>query len=92
MEYSYKDFTGRNLTGHTIEPQVITGSCFSQEKPDTAVFPQNMTGVTFVNCNLDNCAIPEGNTVIGGSTRRFCVQEDGFDWLVDGDNNPIERL
>lgn len=89
MNYSHKDFTGRNLTAHKIEPQVIRGSCFSQETPDSVVFPADMTGVTFEYCNLDNCVIPAGNTVIGGSQRRFQVQNDLNDWEIDEQNIPL---
>jgi hypothetical protein len=50
-----------------------------------------MTGTTFVNCNLDNCFIPPGNTVTGGSQRRYISNADG-DWLVDADNNIVGPL
>lgn len=92
-KYSRKDFTGRDLS-HELDMNDITiyGSCFSQEQLDRHIFPEDMSGVTFVNCNLDNCFIPEGNDVVGGSRRRFQVQEDGFDWLLDENNNPVEKI
>lgn len=89
MDYSRKDFTGRNLTEHKIDPQEIVGSCFSQETPDSEVFPADMQGVTFINCNLMNCKIPEGNTVIDCWTTRFRVQNDGNDWEIDEKGNPL---
>ena len=93
MIYSNKDFTGRNLSQATdLDGQTIINSCFSQEIPDTHVFPDGMKNVTFINCNLDNCFIPSGNIVQGGSQRRFKVQQDGFDWIVDANNNPVERI
>jgi len=93
MTYSFNDFTGANLSGKTDMFDIeIRSSCFSQEKPDSNIFPQNMSGVTFINCNLDNCIIPAGNAVIDCSQRRFKAQDDGFDWLIDKNNNPIERL
>lgn len=70
---------------------VVYGSCFSCETPDQHIFRDDMTGVTFYNCNLDNCFIPDGNKVIGGSQRRFEVQNDMRDWLVDEEGNP-EKL
>ncbi len=93
MPYSRKDFTGQNLTERTdMSGQTITGSCFSQEVPDTVVFPAAMSGVTFINCNLDNCFIPEGNTVEGGSTRRFEMQNDLNDWEIDESGDPVRLV
>ena len=81
MPYSHKDFTGRFLGERTdMNGLTIKGSCFSQEKPDTHCFPEDMTGVTFEYCNLDNCFIPAGNTVVEGSQRRYEVQNDGNEW------------
>ncbi len=88
-----KDFTGHDLTKKVIAPgTVIFGSCFSREKPDSKVFPDSMTGVTFLFCNLDNVVIPAGCTVIACSQRRFLVQNDGCDWIVDGTNKPVEPI
>lgn len=93
MDFSHKDFTGRNLSDRKdMSDTVITGSCFSQENPDTHVFPEGMAGVTFVNCNLDNCFIPAGNSVQGGSQRRFMTMPDGQDWLVDAALQPVAML
>jgi hypothetical protein len=47
------------------------------------IFPDDMTGVTFYNCNLDNVYVPPGNTVIGGSQRRIKVQNDWEDWILE---------
>lgn len=92
-DYSRKDFTGKTLIDKTdMDDLIITGSCFSQEKPDSHIFPENMTGTTLVACNLDNCFIPPGNTVEGGSRNRFLVQEDGYDWIIDENNVPIQRI
>lgn len=89
-DYSHKDFTNRNLLDRTdLDGQYIRSSCFSQEKPDTQVFPDSMSGVTFVNCNLDNCIIPDGNEVIDCSTTRYEVQNDLNDWEVDEEGNPL---
>ena len=93
MDYSNKDFTNSILTKvKDLNGQVIRGSCFGKEVPDTKVFPADMRDVTFINCNLDNCLIPEGNTVIDCTTRRYKVQEDGEDWIIDKDLKPIEPV
>lgn len=87
--FSHKDFTGQSLIERDISPQEIIGSCFAQDCPDTPCFPPGMQGVTFVNCNLENCVIPEGNFVIGGETRRVLLQNDGNLWEVDENNSPL---
>lgn len=96
-EYSFRDFTHRKLTDHGIiesdlSNKIIYASCFSQENPDSHIFPEDMTGVMFYNCNLDNVYIPPGNTVIGGSQRRFKVQNDLRDWEIDGTDTPKEVI
>lgn len=89
MNYSHKDFTGQSLIDRTdLDGQTITGSCFSHEITDTHIFPDDMEGVTFINCNLDNCFIPVGNFVQGGSQRRF-LAIDGVDTFLDIDNKPV---
>ena len=91
MKYSFKDYT--NSPRVDIPNDVVVyATMFLQEMPDSHIFPENMKGVTFVNCNLDNVYIPEGNTVIGGSHKRFKVQNDLRDWLIDENNKPIELI
>ncbi len=88
-EFSFKDFTGRS----NLEVLgIIYGSCFSQEIPDSRIFPDTMTGVTFIKCNLDNVFIPNGNTVIDCSQRRFKVQNDLNDWITDDKGVPTEPI
>ena len=77
----------------SIPPEsIVCRASLGQETPDTKLFNDDMTGVTFVEGNLDNVFIPDGNTVIGASQKRFKVQEDGFDWLIDAEGKPIERI
>ena len=72
---------------------VVYASSFYQEGfLDAQVFPKDMKGVTFINCNLDNCFIPEGNIVIGGTQKRIMVQNDLNDWILDEDNNPVKPV
>lgn len=71
---------------------VIYRSSFYWEQPDSKPFRDDMRGVTFVNCNLDNLIIPNGNTVIGGSQRKFKAQADGEDWIVNDQKQPLEPL
>jgi len=70
----------------------IIGSCFAQDNPFTDVFPSGITGVTFVNCNLNNCNIPAGNIIQGGSNKHHKAQNDGEEWIVNNNLKPIEPL
>ncbi|MBU2249108.1 MAG: hypothetical protein KKD77_20340 [Gammaproteobacteria bacterium] len=68
----------------------IIGACFYQDTPYSDVFPKDIRGVIFRNCNLDNCNIPAGATVISGTNKQILDQTDGEYWIVDRDLNPIE--
>jgi len=90
---SSKDFTGRDLTlSNLITDITIYGTCFSQENPDSIVFPEGSSNITFINCNLDNCILPANSIILGRQPIRFKVQEDGLDWEIDINNNPIRCL
>ena len=92
-KYSYKDFTGRDLSERKdMSSIVIYSSCFSQEKPGSLSLPSNLTGTTFIACNLDNVSVPAGNTVIDCSVRKFKAQNDLEDWIVDDSLVPIEPV
>lgn len=92
-KYSQKDFTGWDLSGRKdMDGITIYGSNFSQETPDAITLPANLSGATFLNCNLDNVFIPPGNVVTGGSQKRFKAQNDLADWIVDSHNVPIEPI
>lgn len=89
---SLRDFTGRIFTLDDLNGKVIYGSCFSNTNLDAHIFSEGMLGVTFIKCNLDNVFIPEGNTVIDCSQRKIQVQNDGNDWEIDEDGNPIHPV
>lgn len=92
--YDDKDCTGWDLSDRTdMDGITIHGLCLSNEAPNAQVLPPTLTGVTFIACNLDNVHIPDGNIVDPScSTRRFKVQNDGEDWLIDGDGNPTSPV
>lgn len=92
MIYTNCDYTGWDLSGCTdMSGRTIEGMCLSQCTP-RAVLPADLTGTTFVDCNLDNVVVPEGNTLIRTANRRYLAQEDGNDWEVDENDNPIKIL
>ena len=95
--YSFKDFTGQSLLDVPVEDlnnTTIRGSCFSQEsRGDAVIFRPGLLGVTFERCNLDNVFVTPGNTIAEDcSHRRFLVQKDAQDWLVDESLAPLEPL
>lgn len=92
-KYSQKDFTGKTLLeAKDLEGIVIFGSCFSQETPDTKVFPESVKNLTFYNCNLSNVLIQPGWITIGCQETRYKVQIDGKDWEIDANNMPVRKL
>ena len=91
-EYSFKNHAGGNLAEADLNGKTIYASTFASEQPGTQVFHPEIIGVTFIKCNLDNVVIPDGNTLIECSTKRFKAQDDGYDWIVDENNVPVERI
>lgn len=94
---SFKDFTGADLSDQTIPPGEIVGSCFAQEGGGRAIFPQDMRGVHFRRCNLDNVIVPPGNTVETDghdacTMKRISVQNDLRDWEVDEQGEPLKVI
>jgi hypothetical protein len=91
--YSNKDMTGWDLSDRTDMSGIyIEGLCLSQETPDAQVLPKDLTGTTFVACNLSNVVVPDGNILIDCHTTRFEAQNDLMDWKIDEENNPIEPV
>ena len=102
QKYSYKDFRDMNfldIDAVEFSDTIIVGTCFSQtlwykNKPRRVkIFPDDITGVIFKECNLDNVYIPPGNTVDGGTNKFFKTMEDGQFWILDENNRkPIAPL
>jgi len=96
QKYSFGDFLDQSFVDAPVEEfnnTTIKGSCFYQQYfIDSEIFPIGMTGVTFEDCNLDNVLIPAGNTIIGGCNNKVRIQNDGDDWVVDSNLNPIEPV
>ena len=98
-KYSYRDLSSRwgkfkDVPAEEINDTEIIGSGFGQNGiPYSQCFPEGMKGVLFTSCNLDNCIIPNGNTVGEGCTNKHhMVMNDGENWIVDEDLKPIEPL
>lgn len=96
-----EEFSGKTFYSFVDIPDgvIIYSSVFNQPTPDTHIFREDMTSVTFICASLDNVFIPEGNIVMNevnggtcGSQIRFEVQNDLQEWIVDEENNPIEPI
>lgn len=64
---SFKDYSQmdvRHLASVLTPGKIIYRTQFYWEFPDATPFPDDMNGVTFVYCTLENLIIPSGNTVI----------------------------
>jgi hypothetical protein len=100
-KYSYQAFpyhglSFKNEKAEDFNNTEIVGTSFYQECLEADkdvvkdIFPDNMTGVTFTDCNLDNVLIPSGNTVLRGTNKRIKVQNDLSDWILNGKDEPTE--
>lgn len=96
LKYSHKAFWGQDLRG--VDPSEfnnteIVNSGFGQVEPFTECFPSGMTGVVFDNCNLTNCVVPPGNTILGYNTNRHMKEQaDGEIWIVDNKLKAVSPL
>lgn len=90
-ENSFKDYTA-HMNVPIANGEIVYASCFSKETPDTHVFPDTLTGATFIKCNLMNVFIPEGNTVIDCLQQKYKVQKDARDWFINDDGEPTEVM
>ena len=90
---SCKDFTGV-ASVDIPDGAYVYGACFAQETPDSKIFRASMRNVTFRNCNLMNCQIPEpnNNVLIDCQVDSFKAQNDGNDWIVDDLGAPVKPL
>ena len=97
-KHSYQDYNHQSFVEDDTKDwdnSEVIGTCFHQDDPDTVIFPAGMTGVTFSKCNLDNCRVPAGNTVITEGVDRCChrwiaTMTDGGQWVLDSKMAPIE--
>ncbi len=96
-KYSRKHFSDQTLLavdpGELNNTEIVGSTFYQQAGPETPVFPADMVGVVFVDCNLDNCLIPPGNTVGQGcANRRIREQNDREDWEVDEQDRPLRPV
>lgn len=95
-KYSHKDFTNVKFVNINLESgTTIYASCFSKEVPDFEMFPATMTGITFLECNMDNVKVPPGNLVNNfykPAPIKFKAQNDLRDWQLNQLNQPVKLI
>jgi hypothetical protein len=95
--FPYHDLSFKDVPAKEFNNTIIRGSCFYQEWREGEeiikdIFPDGMTGVTFLCCNLDNIYIPPGNKVEYGTNKRIQVQNDFQAWILDDQLKPKEPM
>ena len=103
-KYSFKSFPVRDLSfkdrpASEFNNTTIKNSSFyqlwkegDQDGIVRDIFPDGMTGVLFLNCNLDNVYIPSGNELKHSSNKKIAIQNDLSDWILDNTLRPVEPL
>lgn len=97
-EFSFKNFTNWEFISrpeYDFSNKVIYATVFMNEKPGAVIFSDKTENVVFICCNLDNIALPRNSMVVNpgcGSQKRFEVQNDRLDWIVDEQNRPIQLI
>jgi len=93
-KYSYKSFTNQDLSAlpaSEFNNTTIKGAGFFQlfnagetipSSGGKSIFPEGITGVTFLYCNLDNVSIPAGNVIIEGTNKTIQIQNDREFWTL----------
>jgi hypothetical protein len=92
---SLKSFSGKLLSANLDPGATIYALSFSSEEPDTKVFPDTMTGITFLECHLDNVIVPPGNLIVNFYTNspiRYKFQNDLREWIIDDQDKPIKLM
>lgn len=93
IEFS-NEFSQKNLSIPFVdipdETFIYASSFYQENMPRSHVFRDDMKGVKFYNCNLDNCFIPEGNELVECSNKSVLTQNDLNDWIIDDEDNPVK--
>ena len=88
-QFSFKSFVNQSVRDHYSTEQLSPGiviyrSSFYHEVPNSKSFPDDMTGVMFIDCNLDNVVLPPGNYTVNCSQKVF-KDIDGIDQFLSPD-------
>lgn len=99
--YTYDDalsnstFVAADLSEYDFSNKTVYASIFAKQEPTEFIFAPGTQNVTFVCCQLDNAILPNFVTVVNpgcGSHRMYKTMEDGQDWIIDEQGNPVRLL
>lgn len=93
-EYSHRVFSNWNFIGLDIDlsSRTICDSSFAQEIPNSVIFPDSYKYINFVHCDMKNVDVGLDNILIECDNRKYQVQNDLEDWVIDEFGTPIEPL
>ena len=92
MKAGFKNQSFVDVPPSEFSNKIIVGSNFSQNEPDTRVFPDGVVNCTLKNCVALNAVIPAGFILENTKNERIKTQNDGEYWIVDKDLKPISPL
>ena len=92
MKSGFKNKSFVDISPDEFSNKIIVGSNFSQNEPDTRVFPNGVVNCTLKNCVALNAIIPAGFILENTRNERIKTQNDGEYWIVDKDLKPISPL
>lgn len=92
LKAGFKNRDLLNIPLDKFNNKTLKNSCIAQRNPNTKVFPDGIVNCTLVNWNTNNCIIPAGITLSGGSNKQVKRQNDGENWIVDKNLKPVSPL
>jgi len=92
MKSGFKNQSFVDVSPDEFSNKIIVGSNFSQNEPDTKVFPNGVVNCTLKNCVALNTVIPAGFILENTRNERIKTQNDGEYWIVDKDLKPVSPL
>lgn len=101
-ELSFKNFSNwefKSRPEYDFSNKTIYASTFSNETPNSDIFPEGTHDVHFIYCHLENVILPPNSVVdnpdCDGSpcwTQPFEVQNDHRDWQLNSKGVPVKVL
>ena len=92
MKRGWKNKSLLDVPVEEFNDKTFKGSNFAQQEPFTDMFPSGIINCTLERCNVINCNIPAGITLIDCQHKQIKVQNDGEYWEVDAAMKPLQPL
>jgi hypothetical protein len=91
--FSYNSFENKSFIDYEpdlFNNSIIYGSNFSQKNHRTIIFPENITELYMLRCNLDNVYIRPGIKIYECSNKQIKLMNDLEYWELNEEGLPIE--